>query len=689
MEDEAKNDKNAARLLLVEDEKIIALDLQRRLEKYGYEVVGLCNDGTQAIATTNEKLPDLVLMDIMLSGETDGITAAVEIFSTHQIPIVFLTAYADQRTLERAKEAQPFGYVLKPFKERELFSTIDIALYKSGVDKTLKRHERWLNAVLRNIGDGIIATNSKGEVDFINPAAEKITGWNKKDNQELLARIFPLHDAQTMLPVPIPAADSLSVDTPMFFENLLLLNKAGAHIHIEGSFAGIYDENLKCEGLVVAFQDVTAIKTMSDTIVYQASHDSLTGLINRDEFFTCLKNSINQNSRTKPDFLLYLDVDQFKIVNDLCGHLAGDELLRTVANEIRTILPKSSSFARLGGDEFGILLQELDKDAVMEIAQQLTRLVERKFTWKEHSVNTSVSIGIVAVDGKMDPYSVLAAADDATYLAKEAGGNTAKLYQTADFSFLKRRGEMQWVSRLTDALEHNRFVLFEQPIVLLSDGSLAKHEILLRLQDDDAEEKELISPLVFIPAAERYNLMPAIDRWVVKNTFEFIAQSSSPRKYCINLSGASIADPTLTQFMHSQFSEYGINPEKICFEITETTAIENLSRAIEFIAAMRDKGASFALDDFGSGFSSFTYLKNLPVQFLKLDGSYVKDILTDAVSMQMVESINDIGHVLGMKTIAEFVRSSELITSLNKIGVDMGQGFEIQKPAPLADSLNK
>ncbi|MFW5801294.1 MAG: EAL domain-containing protein, partial [Spirochaeta sp.] len=298
-----------------------------------------------------------------------------------------------------------------------------------------------------------------------------------------------------------------------------------------------------------------------------------------------------------------------------------------------------------------------------------------------HIISISVSIGVVTIDQTtMDPYAVLAAADDATYLAKESGGNTFRFYRTADFSFLKRRGEMQWVARLTQALESGGFVLYEQPIVMLKDRSTVKHEILLRLTD---ENNEIISPQVFIPAAERYNLMPAIDRWVIANTFRFIADQGSDREYSINLSGASIADEGLTQFIHDRFSEYAVNPEKITFEITETTAIENLSKAIDFITNMRDLGASFALDDFGSGFSSFTYLRNLPVQYLKLDGSYVKDILSDAVSMQMVQSINAIGHVLGMQTIAEYVRSADLFSALHKMGVDLAQGYEIQKPAPL------
>lgn len=684
---EADEGQKKARLLIVEDEKIIALDLQRRLEKYGYDVVSLSDDGEQAVALAEEHKPDLVLMDIMLNGTFDGIQAAEAIYTSLQIPIIFLTAYADQRTIERSKAAQPFGYVLKPFKERELYSTIDIALYKSDIDKTLKKHDRWLNAVLDNIGDGIIAAGYDGTIDYMNPAAQKLSGWSMSQHESnlLLADVLSLHDAQTRLKVPIPDHASLPIDRPMFFENLLLINKAGAHIHIEGSFAGIYDDRQTCEGIVVAFQDVTEIKTMSDTITYQASHDSLTGLINRDEFFTQLKDTIAAHTGPIPDHLLYLDIDQFKVINDLCGHIAGDQLLHQISKDLRQILPPQTTFARMGGDEFGLLVPQMAIEELHSFCIQLLTSVRRKFTWQHNIINISVSIGVVTIErSTVDPYSVLAAADDATYLSKESGGNTYRFYKTAELSFLKRRGEMQWVARLTKALEQDRFVLFEQPIISLADRQIVKHEILLRLQDDNGD---LISPQVFIPAAERYNLMPAVDRWVIKNTLKTIAEAESAAHYTINLSGASIADKGLSTFIENRFKEFGIDPTRFCFEITETTAIENLSMAIDFITCMRELGTSFALDDFGSGFSSFAYLRNLPVQYLKLDGSYVKDILTDPVSMQMVESINAIGHVLGMSTIAEYVRSAEILDELNALGVDLGQGYEIQKPSPLSVML--
>ncbi|GAB6090442.1 two-component system response regulator [Spirochaeta dissipatitropha] len=671
-----------ARLLIVEDEKIIALDLQRRLQKYGYDIIGIAQNGSEAISFAGETQPDLILMDIMLHGEIDGVQAATQIHKDLQIPIIFLTAYADQKTLERAKEAEPFGYVLKPFKERELYSTIDIALYKSGVDKTLRQHDRWLKALLNNIGDGIIAADTNGVIDYMNPVAERICNWHfEEDSNTKLHEILDLHDAQTRLQVSIPDVGNLSRNEPMFFDNLLLISASGAHIHIEGSFAGIYDDNDICEGIVVAFQDVSTIKTMSDTIMYQASHDSLTGLINRDEFFSQLKHVVHRNTGAQPDHLLYLDIDQFKLVNDLCGHLAGDELLRQISKDIYRLLPSDYALARLGGDEFGILAKACSPDELMEFCEQLINAIKRKFAWKENTIQISVSIGVVTINEHLkDPYTILAAADDATYLAKESGGNTYRFYHTADFSFLKRRGEMQWAARITRALEEDLFILYEQPIVCLKDRKILKHEILLRLQERD---DEIISPQVFIPAAERYNLMPAIDRWVIEHTFRYIRETSSQDKYAINLSGASIADPDISRYILDKINEYGINAEQITLEITETTAIENLSMAIQFIGSMRELGVSFALDDFGSGFSSFTYLRNLPVQYLKLDGSYVKDLLEDPVSRQMVESINGIGHVLGMQTIAEYVRSEELLEALTLIGVDHGQGYEIQRPAPL------
>jgi diguanylate cyclase (GGDEF)-like protein len=431
---------------------------------------------------------------------------------------------------------------------------------------------------------------------------------------------------------------------------------------------------------------VTEIKRMSDTIDYQARHDSLTGLTNRDELFQKLKNAAEDSAaRGTAHSFIYVDLDQFKVINDVCGHFAGDELLRQVARTITATVGESQVASRLGGDEFGVLLRHEGLRTGLQIAQQLLENIRRKFIWHMHAFNVTASLGLVPVDAVgADIYAVLAAADDACYLAKEEGGNGLKVYERTDTSFRRRRGEMQWISRLTTALERDNFRLYYQTIASTNDSEPNKTEILLRLRDSDGT---MISPGTFIPAAERYKLMPHIDRWVITNTLEYAARQTAlhgaTELFCVNLSGPSIADDTFLDFVEEELSRNGSDPGCLCIEITETSAIENLTRALRFIRRLRGIGVSFALDDFGNGFSSFAYLKELPVDFLKIDGSFVHGAAENRVDRALVESVQSIGTVMGMKTIAEYVKDDAVLEVMRDIGVDFVQGYAISKPRPL------
>ncbi len=673
------------RVQIVEDEKIIALDLQRRLEKFGYSVVALAATAEEAVEAALEYYPDIILMDIMLGGNRDGIDAAIEIHQQYNVPIVFLTAYADERTVERAKKAEPVGYVLKPFKERELQTTIDIALYKSRIDRQMREQEQLFEALLDSMNDGLIAYSKDQTIRFLNPVAQNLTGWSEERAiQRELSEVFSLYDENSELRAAVPLSQ-VAEGKDFEFENVYLTTEQGGRVSIAGSITPIRTHS-HIDGGLITFHDVTNIKEMSEIIEYQASHDSLTGLMNREEFFSRLQEiaRVAQASQRTHSFI-YLDLDQFKIVNDVCGHLAGDELLRQVSTDLRGQLEGEEHVAaRLGGDEFGILLLDASLARGMAIARTLLRNLNRKFIWQKNAFHITASIGLVPVAGvNSDGYTILAAADDASYLAKESGGNTIKVYETADYTFLKRRGEMQWISRLNHALEGNRFVLWGQPIVSTNGHSHEHLEVLIRMLDDD---NSLISPGDFIPAAEKYNLMPAVDRWVLTNAFErldaFAAQGRHPL-VSINLSGASIADESMLDFIRALIDGSSADPRQICLEITETTAIENMSRATSFIKRLKGLGVSFALDDFGNGFSSFAYLKHLPVDYLKIDGSFVRDIADDPIDYALVEAVNNIGHVMNMKTIAEYVKDNRTRTLLEKIGVDYLQGYQISRPAPL------
>jgi diguanylate cyclase (GGDEF)-like protein len=428
-----------------------------------------------------------------------------------------------------------------------------------------------------------------------------------------------------------------------------------------------------------------------DRLSWQASHDALTGLVNRRDFESRLAAAISQPSE-KPSrhALMYLDLDQFKLVNDTCGHAAGDQLLRQISVLLLNELPAGDILARLGGDEFGVLLFDCDTACAVATAERLRATVQDlHFSWEGRPFSTSVSIGMVEIaDFGMSLEEVLRAADVACYMAKEKGRNRVQLHSDSDTKLRERFGEMAWVQRLHAALEENRFRLHAQEISPLRESVAeagAHIEILLRLTDEDGN---FVTPQSFIPAAERYGLMPAIDRWVVRNTFAILAARladplATPISTCaINLSGATFGDETFLGFMREQFAAHGIAPGMICLEITETSAIANLTDAMRFIADLRGLGCRFALDDFGSGMSSFAYLKHLPVDYLKIDGSFIKDMLDDRIDRAMVEMIHHIGKVTGKRTIAEFVESEGIIQALARIGVDHAQGYAIARPQP-------
>ncbi len=424
-----------------------------------------------------------------------------------------------------------------------------------------------------------------------------------------------------------------------------------------------------------------------ETIAHLAYHDALTGLYNRAEFERRLEQALKNASDDKQHALLYLDLDQFKIVNDTCGHLAGDELLKQVTALLKEPVRGSDILARLGGDEFGVLLENCSLAHAEEVAERMLQLVEEfRFPWQDKIFSIGVSIGLVMLNSPDQTHTeIMRAADMACYAAKDHGRGRVHIYRPDDAELVQRRGEMEWVSRITNALQKNQFVLHQQRILAL-DGTLSGPacEFLIRMKDIDGS---LIMPGTFLPAAERYGLMPKLDRWVVKNVFKHLAQifaSNSAKDdsiYFVNLSGATLGDESFLSFVKKTLSSSNIPPQVICFEITETAAIANLNNALLFIQHVKSLGCKVALDDFGTGLSSFAYLKTFSAaDYLKIDGGFVRDMLQDPMDAAIVQAINDIGHVAGMKTIAEFVENKEIQDRLAAMGVDYAQGYGIHKP---------
>ncbi len=426
-----------------------------------------------------------------------------------------------------------------------------------------------------------------------------------------------------------------------------------------------------------------AHRSAERTIHHMAYHDALTDLMNRREFDKTMQQALKRAREGWAVYaLLYLDLDQFKVINDTCGHLAGDELLRQLAMVLRREVRMSDALARLGGDEFSVLLGDCTLSRAEAIANGLRDSIKRfRFTWKGKVFSVGVSIGIAGINGESESVEeVLSNADMACYAAKESGRDRVHIYTTSDVNLRQRRGQMQWVARIDQALSENRLLLYQQPIVSLVDGVSAEYgfEFLLRMR---GSEGELIEPGAFLPAAERFGLMSRIDRWVVTNVLAHLAEKKLPApagreaRFFINLSGSSLGDSELFRCINNQIEQAGVDPRLLCFEVTETAAIADLGNAVNFISKIKGLGSSFALDDFGTGLSSFSYLKALPVDFLKIDGSFVRNMANDPMDFAIVEAINRIGHVTGHKTIAEFVEDEKTRNLLCELGVDYAQAI--------------
>lgn len=571
-------------------------------------------------------------------------------------------------------------------------SLSDISDRKRSEAQLFAEKER-AQVTLQAIGDAVVTTDVWGRIQSLNPVAERLTGWSDAEAAGcFLAQVCPLQDEATRALVSDLVPRALEDRWPIQSVMLLSRRTGGGLVAVKPSVALIRDKGGHAIGVVLVLHDVSMERAHAAQLAHEASHDALTGLVNRVEFERRLATAITRaRQEACTHTLMYLDLDQFKVVNDTCGHAAGDELIRQVAEVMRQQLRKGDTLARLGGDEFGVLLEHCAAADGERVAEALRRAIATfRYAHRQRTFTLGVSIGLVNLDqstGKLE--EALSAADAACYMAKEGGRNRVQVYHTNDSVVRARHGEMEWVSRIHAALAAGRFCLYSQDIVALNPAAwpAGRHvELLLRLID---ERGQLVPPMAFVPACERYNLMPMIDRWVVETAFAALGRVHVGRPgdiaMCsINLSGASLADDHFPEFVRRQAERHDIALSGICFEITETAAINNLAQAAAFIQQLQALGCAFALDDFGAGMSSFTYLKHLPAAYLKIDGSFVRDMLEDPVNAVMVEVIQRIGHAMGKKTIAEFVTCDAMRARLQEMGVDLAQGALFGGPVPFA-----
>lgn len=564
----------------------------------------------------------------------------------------------------------------------------DITDRKVAETRIFEEKER-AQVTLQSIGDGVVTTDAEGRIDYVNPVAQDLTGWDMRNARgKTVNEIMTLVNEHTRSTVENPVLRCLKEGRVITLPpNSMLISRDGQEVPIQDSAAPIRDRMGNIIGSVMVFHDISKESRLFRQLSYQASHDQVTGLINRREFENQLVSAL-QRAHENPSHshgLLYVDLDQFKVVNDTFGHIAGDELLRQVSELIQSGIRATDVVARLGGDEFAVLLERCDRERAMEVAESIRLAIEQhRFVWQDAFTNVRCSIGVVMVTHESaDVAGVMSSADVACYSAKDMGRNQVHLYQDSDVSL--RHEEMKWVSRITSAVEDNRLELYFQPIVGIGDhrnDTRGHYELLLRMRD---EHGHIVQPDQFIPAAERYNMMSTLDRWVVHEALTNLADrspKSDRARYtlAINLSGTSLSEDRFLEYVIGELEKARLPRGAICFEITETAAISNLSRVIHFMQSLKKLGCKFSLDDFGSGLSSFTYLKNLPVDYLKIDGQFIRNVVDDSVDESMVRAINEVGHAMGIETIAERVENKQVLDKLGELGVSFAQGYYIARP---------
>lgn len=580
-----------------------------------------------------------------------------------------------QRALQTAK---------LELEQRIIERTTELALSND----RLYREKELFQVTLASIADAVITTDAMDKITYLNPIAEIYTGWNSHDvNGMPVQEIFQIKDVTNKVAIEQPLnIDLVSINHDKSKKNreCILTRRDKQEFIIDYSVAPIRNHQNQMMGSVLIFRDVTEQRKLTDKLTYQATHDSLTGLLNRHEFEKRLRKILKAHRKNDVHALLFLDLDQFKSINDACGHAAGDDLLRQITALLNSKLRARDTLARLGGDEFCVILEHCPEEEALQVANALRQLVQNfRYQWHDKTFSIGLSIGLYPIkDTHQQLEDVMKAADDACITAKNQGRNQVQIYQERNSSLLDNKDEVYWLPRIQDAIANRRLCLYFQPIIAVSHAStLEEHgEILVRLY---GEKNQLILPNIFLPLAERNHQMVEIDRWVIKQSLELIktrVQKKSTGRYVINLSVHAVNDENFLDFVVQNLKKQTIHPNNICFEITEKITLLDLQRVTEFMVTVKNLGCRVSMDDFGTNLSSFGYLKNIPIDFLKIDGQLIRNIRNDTVDRAMVESINHVAHHMELQTIAEWVEDIQTLQMLEEIGIDFVQGFGLAKP---------
>jgi diguanylate cyclase (GGDEF)-like protein/PAS domain S-box-containing protein len=660
-----------------------------RGQPYRLEVASSLAEG---LARLKHGRIDAVLLDLNLPDSTGLTTFLRTQPKAPQIPIVVLVGEGEE---DLGADAVSRG-ALDHLRRDELTAQLIDKVLRYATERThtllaLKASEQRYRELFQNVTAGVFQTTTDGKFMAANPALVRMLGYSSEDE------LLELDVARDIYMDPEHRTNWIKAMVEggeVRNAELVLKRKDGSKIVVLENSRAVRDT----DGRVIFYEgtltDITAAHELSQQLSYDASHDPLTGLVNRREFELKLQHALEMTQVSGAEHaVLYLDLDRFKTVNDTCGHVAGDELLRQLGEVLQQKVRSADIVARLGGDEFAVLLHNCGSENALQVANNLRQAVDQfEFVWGTNRFTLGVSIGLVSVDSHFRRIAqVLNAADSACYAAKDAGRNRVYVYQQDALLVQRRNGEMEWVARAKRALVENRLFLeaqIIQPLARRADGGeqLPHYELLVRMRDENGRA---VPPGAFLPAVERYNLSVRYDKWVIAAALNWIRSNpgtqSRIERFFINLSRDSIADPELPEFIRQSLGSSGIDPRRIGFETSESIAIANLGKANQLITALRRMGCSFGLDDFGSGVSSFAYLKALGADYLKIDGMFVGNISQDRVDYAMVRSIKDIGHVMGKLVIAESVESESVLEKLREIGVDYAQGFAVGVPRPLEE----
>ncbi|MEQ8663337.1 MAG: EAL domain-containing protein [Gammaproteobacteria bacterium] len=714
----------AASVLAVDDNATIRKAISMRLGAKGFAVVSAAG-GAEALDLLGQHRFDLIILDLWMPGVGgDEVLRRVrQQYSATQLPVIMLAASNDKGDINRTLELGANDYIVKPGDLPILIARIRTqlalkdtvarlretsALMRDMIDCTPDAPDAARRVAVRSATDALLErVDHAGSVPFdvlhdntpmtcftltgdgivlnANRFGARFLGFQARDLVDRPMLDLYVHEDRALAQENLVAA----VDNPgrVYRWDIRHVKKAHEVVWMRNTARAVRHQDAIL--ILLTCEDIDDTYKLSELLTFQAQHDDLTRLPNRKALELRLAQVVDSaRSEHTEHALAVLDIDQFKLVNDSCGHDAGDELLRQIAGLLKATVRKRDTLARIGGDKFGILIEDCSARAAEHAVEQVRSAIESTtFEVQGHSFRLSASVGIVPIDaGCENATGALSMADTACCAAKDSGRNRIHTFQADNVPVVTRHGEMRWATRLNRALHEDRFELYGQAIQPIDRNGGRPHlEILVRMRGEDGE---LILPGEFLPAAERYGLADKLDRWVVSSVFDWLearpSALASIGMFSINLSGQSIGKRDILDLILARLARALVPAERICFELTETTAVADLVQATRFIQRLKDHGCRFALDDFGSGFSSLSYLKQLPVDFLKIDGAFVRDMARDSIDLAMVRSINDIGHVMGKRTIAEFVENAPTLDLLRAIGVDYVQGFHVGHPAPLS-----